>query len=70
MTLAAKYPTCLVTRLEHSSLVPAGFLKAQFLQKTGKLGGASLYCLPGGKGKYWKARRMTNGLGFTFLVIH
>ena len=26
-------PTCLVTRLEESSLVPAGFLTAQFLQK-------------------------------------
>ena len=26
--------TCLFTRLEESSLVPAGFLTAQFLQKT------------------------------------
>ena len=41
-----------------------------FLFLGGKLGGASLYCLPGGKGKYWKARRMTNGLVFTFLFLH
>ena len=33
--LAAYYhPTCLFTRLEESSLVPAGFLTLQFLQKT------------------------------------
>jgi hypothetical protein len=33
----------------------------------GKLVSASLYCLPGGKGKYWKVRRMKNELVFTFL---
>ena len=31
---AAGVATCLFTRLEESSLVPAGFLTAQFLQKT------------------------------------
>ena len=34
-----------------------------------KLDGACLYCLPGGKGKYWKTRRMTNELTFTFLFF-
>ena len=31
---AKQISTCLFTRLEESSLVPAGFLTAQFLQKT------------------------------------
>ena len=31
------------------------------------MGGASLDCLPGGKGEYWKAKRMTNGLASPFL---
>ena len=69
--------TYLFTRLEESSLVPAGFLTAQFLQKTwsmkplfwwGEFGGSALYCLHGEKGKYWKARRMTTGLVFTFFL--
>ena len=36
----------------------------------GKLGTASLYCFPGGKGRYWKASRMMNGLVFNFLFLH
>ena len=28
------------------------------------------YCLPWGKGKYWKARRMTNGLVLTCFLVH
>ena len=31
--------------------------------------GASLYCLPGGKVKYCKVRRMTNGLVTFFFSI-
>ena len=56
MALAPPNSTCLFTRLKESSLVPVGFLTAQFLQKKqfmkplffqGKLCGASLYYLPG-----------------------
>ena len=36
----------------------------------GKLDGACLYCLPGGKGNYWKTRRITNVLALTFLFLH
>ena len=32
--------------------------------------GARLYCLPGGKGKYWKTRSITKRLAFTFLFLH
>ena len=62
---------CLFTRLQVPILVPAGFLQKTFFMKAlflgGKLSGASLYSLLGGKGTYWKAKRRTNGLGFTFL---
>jgi hypothetical protein len=52
--------TCLFTKLDESSLVPAGFLTAQFLQKTKfmkpffvwEIGWCFFYCLPGGKEKY------------------
>ena len=53
--------TCLSTRLEESSLVPAGFLTAQFLQKTSfmkplfilwETGWCFFYYISGGKGKY------------------
>ena len=67
------------TKLEESSPVPAGFLTAQFPQKIKimkplfllrKLVGSSLYCLPGGKGKYCNDRRMMNGLVLPFLFPH
>ena len=54
---------------------PRSCLPGQFLQKMQfmkpffwwEIGWCFFYCLPGGKGKYQKARRMINGLVLTFL---
>ena len=44
LPLGCAPPTCLFTRLEESSLVPAGFLTAQLLQKTKFMKALFFFC--------------------------
>ena len=61
---------CLFTRLEEPNLVPvsaeAVIYEAFVCFFLLEISWCFFYCLPGGKEKYLKARRMKNGLIFTF----